>query len=72
VLAFEHAAQAPELLGVCVAAGKLFAGSLRAGQRAAAVMRLVHAARINGHSPCAQLKDILSRSTLRALGRASR
>ena len=27
----------------------LFAGSLRAGQRAAAVMSLVHSARLNGH-----------------------
>ena len=39
----------------------LFAGSLRAGQRAAAVMSLVHSARINGHDPYAYLKDILER-----------
>src|SRR4051812_22742955 len=31
----------------------LFAGSLRAGQRAAAVMSLVHSAKINGHDPYA-------------------
>jgi hypothetical protein len=29
----------------------LFAGSLRAGKRAAAVMSLVHSARLNGHNP---------------------
>ncbi len=39
----------------------LFAGSLRAGQRAAAVMSLLHSARINGHDPYAYLKDILER-----------
>lgn len=39
----------------------LFAGSLRAGKRAAAVMSLVHLARINGHDPYAYLKDILER-----------
>ena len=39
----------------------LFAGSLRAGRRAAAVMSLVHSARINGHDPYAYLKDILER-----------
>ena len=31
----------------------LFAGSLRAGKRAAAIMSLLHSARINGHEPCA-------------------
>jgi transposase len=41
----------------------LFAGSLRAGKRAAAVMSLVHSARINGHDPYAYLKDILDRLT---------
>jgi transposase len=35
----------------------LFAGSLRAGKRAAAVMSLVHSARLNGHDPHAYLKD---------------
>jgi len=39
----------------------LFAGSLRAGQRAAAVMSLVHSARLNGHEPHAYLRDILER-----------
>ena len=37
----------------------LFAGSLRAGQRAAAVMSLINSARINGHDPYAYLKDVL-------------
>lgn len=39
----------------------LFAGSLRSGQRAAAVMSLVQSARINGHDPFAYLKDVLIR-----------
>lgn len=39
----------------------LFAGSLRAGKRAATVMSLVHSARINGHDPYAYLKDVLER-----------
>jgi transposase len=39
----------------------LFAGSLRAGQRAAAIMSLVHSARINGHEPHAYLKDVMQR-----------
>ena len=39
----------------------LFAGSLPAGKRAAAVMSLVHSAKINGHDPCAYLKDVLQR-----------
>jgi hypothetical protein len=39
----------------------LFAGSLRAGQRAAAVMSLVHSARMNGHDPYAYLKDVCKR-----------
>jgi hypothetical protein len=39
----------------------LFAGSLRAGQRAAAIMSLVHSARINGHDPYEYLKDVLDR-----------
>lgn len=39
----------------------LFAGSLRAGQRAAAVMSLIHSARLNGHDAYAYLKDILER-----------
>ena len=39
----------------------LFAGSLRAGKRAAAVMSLIQSARMNGHDPYAYLKDILER-----------
>ncbi len=39
----------------------LFAGSLRAGKRAAAVMSLVHSARINGHDPYFYLRDVLMR-----------
>jgi hypothetical protein len=39
----------------------LFAGSLRAGQRAAAVMSLVHSARLNGRDPYAYLRDALER-----------
>jgi transposase len=39
----------------------LFAGSLRAGKRAAAIMSLVHSARLNGHEPHAYLNDILQR-----------
>jgi len=39
----------------------LFAGSLCAGQRAAAVMSLIQSARMNGHDPYAYLKDVLTR-----------
>ena len=39
----------------------LFAGSLRAGKRAAAVMSLIQSARLNGHDPHAYLKDVLTR-----------
>ena len=39
----------------------LFTGSLRAGQRAAAVMSLIQSARMNGHDPYAYLKDVLTR-----------
>ena len=39
----------------------LFAGSLRAGKRAAAVMSLVHSAKLNGHDPHKYLKDVLER-----------
>lgn len=39
----------------------LFAGSLRGGQRAAAVMSLVQSARLNGHDPYAYLRDVLER-----------
>ena len=39
----------------------LFAGSLRAGQRAAAVMSLIQSARLNGLDPYTYLKDVLQR-----------
>ena len=39
----------------------LFAGSLRAGQRAAAVMSLVQSARLSGLDPYVYLEDIMSR-----------
>lgn len=39
----------------------LFAGSLRAGQRAAAVMTLIQSARLNGHDPHAYLRDVMDR-----------
>jgi transposase len=39
----------------------LFAGSLRAGQRAAAIMSLIQSAKLNGHEPNAYLSDILER-----------
>ena len=39
----------------------LFAGSLRAGKRAAAVMSLIQSARMNGHDPYAYLQDVLTR-----------
>ena len=39
----------------------LFAGSLRAGKRGAAVMSLIQSARLNGHDPYAYLKDVLAR-----------
>ena len=39
----------------------LFAGSLRSGQRGAAVMSLIQSAKLNGHEPYAYLKDVLTR-----------
>lgn len=39
----------------------LFAGTLRSGQRAAAIMSLIQSAKINGHDPYAYLKDVLER-----------
>jgi hypothetical protein len=39
----------------------LFAGSLRAGQRAAAVMSLIQSAKLNGHDPYGYLKNVLER-----------
>jgi len=39
----------------------LFAGSLRSGKRAAAIMSLIQSARLNAHDPYAYLKDALTR-----------
>ena len=39
----------------------LFAGSLRAGQRAATVMSLIQSAKLSGHDPYRYLKDVLER-----------
>ncbi len=39
----------------------LFAGSLRSGKRAAAIMSLIQSARLNRHDPYAYLKDVLTR-----------
>jgi len=39
----------------------LFAGSLRAGKRAAAVMSLIQSAKLNGHDPYRYLRDVLER-----------
>lgn len=39
----------------------LFAGSLRAGQRAAAVMSLIQSAKLNGLDPYAYLRDVMER-----------
>lgn len=47
----------------------LFAGSLRSGKRAAAIMSLIQSARMNGHDPYGYLKDVLTRlPTQRASG----
>jgi len=39
----------------------LFAGSLRSGQRGAAIMSLIQSTKLNGHDPYAYLKDVLQR-----------
>jgi transposase len=39
----------------------LFAGSLRAGQRAANIMSLIQSAKLNGHDPYVYLKEVLER-----------
>jgi transposase len=39
----------------------LFAGSLRAGKRAAAIMSLIHSAKLNGLDPYAYMRDVLER-----------
>ena len=49
----------------------LFAGSLRAGKRAAAVMSLVHSARLNGHEPHAYMRDVLERLPAQPASRIS-
>jgi hypothetical protein len=41
----------------------LFAGSLRAGQRAAVVMSVIQSAKLNGHDPYRCVKDVLERTT---------
>lgn len=47
----------------------LFAGSLRGGQRAAAVMSLIQSAKLNGHNPYAYLKDVLERLPMQPASR---
>lgn len=39
----------------------LFAGTLLAGQRAAAITSLIQSAKLNGHDPYVYLKDVLTR-----------
>jgi transposase len=39
----------------------LFAGSLRAGKRAAAIMSLIHSAKLNGLDPYVYMRDVLER-----------
>jgi len=39
----------------------LFAGTLAAGQRAAAIMSLIQSAKLNGHDPYVYLRDVLTR-----------
>lgn len=39
----------------------LFAGTLMAGQRAAAIMSLIQSAKLNGHDPYAYIRDVLTR-----------
>jgi transposase len=48
-------------LGHSVGATGLFVGSQLAGERAAVVMSLLQSAKLNGHKPCAYLKDVLTR-----------
>jgi transposase len=47
----------------------MFAGSLRAGKRAAAIMSLIHSARLNGHDPYAYMKDVLEKLPLQPFSR---
>ena len=47
----------------------MFTGSLRAGKRAAAIMSLIHSARLNGHDPYAYMKDVLDKLPLQPFSR---
>ncbi len=47
----------------------LFAGSLRASKRAAAIMSLLHSARINGQDPYGYMRDVLERLPLQPASR---
>jgi transposase len=47
----------------------LFAGSRRAGQRAAAVMSLIHSAKLNGLDPYAYMRDVLERLPMQPASR---
>jgi transposase len=47
----------------------LFAGSLRAGQRAAAIMSLIQSAKLNGHDPYRYLEDVLERLPIQPASR---
>jgi transposase len=47
----------------------LFAGSLRAGKRAAAVMSLIHSAKLNGLDPYVYMRDVLERLPTHAASR---
>jgi transposase len=49
----------------------LFAGSLRAGKRAAAIMSLIQSARLNDHDPYRYLKDVLDRLPTQPASRIS-
>lgn len=49
----------------------LFAGSLRAGQRAAAIMSLIQSAKLNGHEPHAYLSDVLDRLPTQSASRVA-
>ena len=49
----------------------LFAGSLRSGKRASAVMSLIQSARMNGHDPYASLKDVLTRLPTQRAGQVT-
>lgn len=48
---------------------RLFAGNLRARQRAGAIMSVLHRTRINGDDPYVYLKDVLERLPTQPLSR---